>query len=94
MDYNKRRDANHAVIRDELRQLGYAVHDCADCGNGLPDLLVMARGVIYLVEVKATARSRFTQSEKKFHLLFNSAENLVTVTSTEELLEKLNYNPI
>ena len=89
MSYNKRRDVNHEQVRDELRQLGFAVYDAGHHGDGMPDLLVMARGVIYLVEVKATKRSRFTQSEKKFHNLFNDAENLVTVTSVETFLEKI-----
>ena len=94
MDYARKRDSNHEQIATELRQLGFAVYDCASFGHGLPDLLVMARGVIYLVEVKATARSPFTAAERKFHLVFGDAENLLTVTSTEMFLEKLDYNSI
>jgi len=89
MDYAKKRDSNHEQIATELRQLGFAVYDCASFGHGLPDLLVMARGIIYLVEVKATARSPFTAAEKKFHLVFGDAENLVTVTSAEEFVSRI-----
>ena len=89
MSYNKRRDLNHEQVRDELRQLGFAVYDAGHHGDGLPDLLVMARGVIYLVEVKATKRSRFTAAEKKFFEVFNGAENLVVVTSTEEFIKEI-----
>lgn len=36
-----RRDANHAAIRDALRDIpGVDVEDTADLGNGFPDLVV------------------------------------------------------
>ena len=89
MSYNKRRDVNHEQVRDELRQLGFAVYDAGHHGDGMPDLLVMARGVIYLVEVKATKRSRFTAAERKFFEVFNGAENLLVIDSVEMFLEKI-----
>lgn len=36
----KRVDANHAEIRDGLRDLGYLVDDTSSFGRGFPDLLV------------------------------------------------------
>jgi len=40
MRHAKRTDANHAAIRDGLRQLGYDVLDLSDVGGGVPDLCV------------------------------------------------------
>lgn len=58
-------DANHAEIRDGLRQLGFSVADTARLGNGFPDLVV-GNGVInLLVEVKMP-RKNLTPDEKAF----------------------------
>ena len=40
-------------IREELRQLGWSVLDIANLGNGAPDLLILAHGSLWLVEVKS-----------------------------------------
>ena len=61
----KRRDANHAEIRDAFRSLGASVADTADLGSGFPDLVVGWRGYNYLVEVK-TRTGKLTPDEVKF----------------------------
>lgn len=40
MRYANRTDANHAAVRDGLRDKGYDVLDLSDVGNGIPDLCV------------------------------------------------------
>lgn len=48
-----RTDTNHGEIVTALRSVsGVTVHSLAGVGCGCPDLLVGARGVTYLVEVK------------------------------------------
>ena len=48
-----RTDTNHAEIVEALRSVsGVTVHSLAGVANGVPDLLVGARGATYLVEVK------------------------------------------
>ena len=47
-------DANHGEIVEALLSVpGVTVHSLAGVGLGVPDLLVGARGLTYLVEVKA-----------------------------------------
>jgi Holliday junction resolvase len=65
-----RRDANHALIRDALRHLGYTVADTASLGNGFPDLVAHDGHHVLLVEVKdpdkpASAR-KLTRDERAF----------------------------
>jgi hypothetical protein len=67
----KRRDANHADIRDNLRQVpGMRVADTADLGNGFPDLVVGWMGNIHLIEIKdenkPPSKQKLTPDEKKF----------------------------
>lgn len=52
MRYARAVDANQAAIVDALRKLGALVHSTARLGGGFPDLVVLWRGVVLLVEVK------------------------------------------
>jgi hypothetical protein len=85
---NKKRDANHDEIRDDLRKCGYIVFDCGHFGDGFPDLAVMKNDIIYLVEVK-TARGKLTAAEKKFFSLFGDAENLIIARCVEDVFDAL-----
>ena len=50
-------DANHgAIVEALLRVEGVSVHSLAGVGCGCPDLLVGARGLTYLVEIKDGAK--------------------------------------
>ena len=60
-----RRDANHAEIRDALRDVGWTVQDLGDVGKGCPDLLVGAGGVNVLLEVKSDG-GKLTDDERLF----------------------------
>ena len=59
-------DINHATIRDELRQLGFTVHDTHTLGQGYPDLHVSKNGWSALVEVKSSDKATLTQDEWEF----------------------------
>ena len=53
MRYGARVDANHPAIVEALLSVsGVSVHSLAGVGCGCPDLLVGARGMTYLCEVK------------------------------------------
>lgn len=65
MAYAKRRDVNHAEIRDGLRRLGWSVYDAGSVGGDFPDLVVGAAGVTILLEVKAP-RGRLSAGQSAF----------------------------
>jgi hypothetical protein len=49
-----RRDANHARIRDGLRDAGFEVRDAGGLGDGMSDLIVKHRGTgrVRFIEIK------------------------------------------
>jgi len=81
-------DANHAKIRDSLRDCGYVVEDLAHAGRGIPDLMVGAHGVIFLLEVKSDA-GKLRQSQIDFFTRW-MAYPVYMVRSLEEALEVIN----
>lgn len=50
--YGVKKDANHNEIINAFKKLGAGVLDLSSVGNGVPDLLVYCRGIIYLVDIK------------------------------------------
>ena len=86
----KRRDNNHAEIRDALRKV-YQVVDTADLGDGFPDLLVVSRiGNIVLFENKVIG-AKLTPDEVKFHEWFRGP--LHVVYNTQEAFDVMeSYN--
>jgi hypothetical protein len=52
-----KKDNNHNEIVATLEKLGCTVVDFAKMGNGIPDVLVLLRGVMYLVEIKNPSTS-------------------------------------
>ena len=71
----KRTDANHADIRDGLREAGYIVIDTSHIGNGYPDLTVrIGCKLPILLEVKDPAKPKsaqaLTDKEVEFFDLF------------------------
>jgi len=61
----KRTDANQAEIVAALRQVGAMVVDLHIVGHGCPDLLVVWRDKLYLMEVK-TRTGKLNQAERDF----------------------------
>jgi Holliday junction resolvase len=64
-------DRNHREVARALERCGAWVVDCAGVGNGFPDLLIVHRGKLALVEVKDGAKSpsrrRLTPAQVTFH---------------------------
>ena len=60
-----RPDANQAEIVDALRKAGATVQDLACVGDGCADLLVAAKGWIWLLEVKRP-KQKLTPAECRF----------------------------
>jgi Holliday junction resolvase len=87
--YAKRTDANHAAIRDVLRQLQWLVFDTSAIGRGWPDLVALRGGQVRFVEVKDGAKVKSQQKLKPaqvaLHAAFKAAGcPVVVVTSVEE----------
>ena len=84
MRYNAKTDANHAPIRDGLRELGMLVADVARMGKGFPDLLVGYRGRLILLEVKdgdkPPSARRLTNDEADFHAAWADYPVLVVLS--------------
>jgi Holliday junction resolvase len=60
-----RRDATHADIRKELRDLGASVVDTGDVGNDFTDLVVGLAGETFLVEAKAR-KGKLSDGQSEF----------------------------
>ena len=85
----KRRDLNHATIRDGLRKLGFHVEDTADLGHGFPDLLANKKnreGTAVLLEVKMPGE-KLTPAEIIFHQLYPGP--IAIVYSLEDAIRAL-----
>lgn len=66
----KRTDANHAEIRDKLRDYGYHVIDVHD-RPGMLDLIVKTRlGYLAWLEVKIDEKEKLTTAEAKLFAVF------------------------
>ena len=87
MRHAARTDANHAAIRDGLRALfgPEAVHDVSACSGLGFDLILVARGILLLLEVKQPGKAkRLTDSERA--ALERYGEFYHVVTSLDEAL--------
>jgi len=84
-------DANQTAVVKVARQLGATVESLATIGRGCPDLLLGYRGKNYLVEVKdgtkSPSRRKLLEAQERWHVSWNG--NVVTVTSTHDLIEFL-----
>ena len=78
-------DANQPAIVAALRDIGASVQHLHMVGDGCPDLLVGFRGRTYLMEVKATPKSRLTPDERAWHE--NWRGTVYVVTSPEQAIE-------
>ena len=66
MPYARKVDVNQAEIVKTLRDAGADVYILSMLGKGMPDLMVTYGGETILMEVKATAKSRYTPDQLKF----------------------------
>ena len=66
-------DANQARIVGALRQAGCRVQHLHTVGTGCPDLLVLHRGLLILVEVKDGDKSPVRQNQIQWHTEWREA---------------------
>lgn len=82
-------DANQTEIVAALRKAGAFVQSLADCGKGVPDLLVGFRRNTYLLELKdgkkPPSARELTPDQIKWHLAWNGGV-LMVVNSVDEAL--------
>lgn len=83
MSYARRRDDNHADIRDGLRDCGFEVEDIGGLGGGIGDLLCKHRGTkrVRFMEVKDPKKPpsarKLTPAEKRMQALLGELHVVV-----------------
>lgn len=68
MAFAHRIDSVQAEVVRALEQAGAFVFDCSALGRGFPDLFVVFRGHVFLLECK-TPGGQLTAAEKRFAML-------------------------
>ena len=89
----KRRDANHATIRDAFRSMSCGWIDTADQGDGCPDGIAMHKGRVWLIEIKdpsqPPSKRRLTDAEEWTHIDAARHGVIIHVIETVEQVAKL-----
>jgi hypothetical protein len=84
-----RTDSNQTEIVEALRKCGASVLSLAPLGNGVGDLLVGARNLNFLLEVKdgskPPSRRKLSPGQRVFHAAWQG--QIAVVTSVDEALE-------
>jgi Holliday junction resolvase len=80
---NARRDKNEPEIKAALETVGAKVYPVS--AEGLPDTIVIHRGVVYLVEIK-TDKGKLTPAQEKFFEENADVETIGVVRSDMEAL--------
>ena len=82
-----RTDANQAEIVRAFKALGCLVHDTSALGGGFPDLVVLAYGRPWLVEVKDGSKPPSARKFTPDQVAFQQRGWLVsTVTSVDDVI--------
>jgi hypothetical protein len=82
-----RTDSNQTEIVDALRKCGASVLSLAPLGNGVGDLLVGARNLNFLLEVKDGSKPPLTPDQVGFHATWKG--QIVIVNSVDEALKAI-----
>lgn len=77
-------DTAQAPIVAALRKLGARVVSLHRVGQGVPDLLILHRGKVQLVEVKTGAKGKLTEAQVAF---LADGWPVVIIRSVEEAVE-------
>lgn len=85
----KRVDTNHRLIVETLRTIGCSVFDASGIGKGFPDLVIGIRGKTILVEVKASAKAKFTDAQLDFMERWNGSP-VWRVESVDDAVDLVN----
>lgn len=87
-------DINQKEIVKAIRKVGYSVSHTHQIGQGFPDIIVGARGLNYLFEIKngekSPSKRALTDDEKLFHETWKGQINIVT--TFEEILRIVQGN--
>ena len=94
--YNRRVDANQAMIVRSLEWAGYHVTDLSAAGQGIPDLLCTRNGQCFLVEIKNKEGRgvRLTPAQVEYHRLVKAPVFVISDINGVELLIKGELQPI
>ena len=85
--YARRKDGNQSEIEEELTKAGYRFLDLSKAGQGVPDLLVVAKcGASVFMEIK-TPGEKLTDAEREFHATYTGL--CYIVFSLQDALDKL-----
>lgn len=88
----KRIDRNQNEIVKTFRQLGILVYITSNLGNGFPDLVILFKNRIWLIEIKngklAKSAQKLTEKEDKFHTLWK--DHVVIITSIQDVIDFVN----
>jgi soluble P-type ATPase len=84
-------DANQEQVVSALRAAGATVQSLAAIGKGCPDLLVMFRGALFLLEVKdggkVKSAQKLTDAQVKWHQTWGAMVEVVN--SPEQALRAI-----
>jgi hypothetical protein len=92
--YARKTDANHAAIRQGLRDLGWSVGDLSGAGDGVPDLVVrISPGFPHFLEIKSDRQPLSAQALTAAQERWHSYAHFITskVTNLEEAIEALTW---
>lgn len=86
-------DTNQPFLVRALRQMGVRVQVLSGVGKGFPDLLILHRGKLALVELKdgskSASRRKLTPDEQQWHEEWADAP-LYVVANVDEIVDMLN----
>ena len=81
----KKVDANQTEIIKTLRQAYAKVFDLSGVGKGIPDLLVIYRNQIYLLEIKS-GKNGLTKAQEAFFIEAHGCDKVGVARTPEEAL--------
>lgn len=84
-----RKDANHASIVGAFKACGAQVLDLSGVGNGCPDLLVLHRGKLRLIEVKDGAKCKSARKLTKYQVELHRDWQVSIVETLEQVVTTL-----
>jgi len=85
-----RLDTHQRAVVEALRACGCSVYSLAECGDGVPDLLVGVRGQTWLIEVKSDKNTHrrateLTPAQESWHARWRGAKVVIVHAPAEAL---------
>lgn len=85
MKFARKVDSNQKEIIKSLRQVYAKVFDLSGIGQGIPDLMVIYRNQIYLLEVKS-GQNGLTKAQEAFFMEAHGCDKVGVVKSPDDAL--------